>query len=143
MTSKRGNFFNQVSVEGDGTGDFTVSMALVGRIRTSQVALTISPEEKSGMGRTFHTMTGEELELFMTKMWDAGIRPTGFREPATAPTYAVTPPPTHQEAFFAGKLEAVTEHLNDMRKMVGLLPRPSDHVEFPGDLPMTGRGGTI
>lgn len=141
MTRKfEGNFFNAIELEKNAFGQYGLSMAKVDRSGTIQdCRFSVSKGVPAGevFNKTMHNVTEEELQLLMDEIWTIGIRPTGFKPPSPV----IAQPANTQEAYLAGKVDGMKEHLDDMRMLAGILPRPTEATS--PDAPMTGRGGTI
>ena len=133
-----GNFFDMVTVDHD-PGFTGIVMSLGRRFPTGWVGnctLVIEqpPEDKAAIhpARVFHSLSEGEAQALIDALFKAGVRPTGYGEPA---------PAVEQETFAAGKVEAMKDHLADLRRLVFRDPPPEPPLG--PDEPRTGRGEVI
>lgn len=129
--SRPAHFFDCALVEREGaTGNFSVSLGKLAPCGGThnvlfQVMTGVTP---IGTVPAWHSITAEEMQLLMDEMWIAGIRPSPSRsDPASKNQKS--------EGFNAGKVEAMQEHLADLRRMVFGVAPPED--PSGPDIPLT------
>lgn len=132
MSLKHGNFFTDVRIQPHFmTGGFELAMFRETGGKQFGVQLMPSPTETPpGAYAVTHMLTPGEAQLLLDALLDAGVKPTGK-----------LPPPETSETYSAGKVEAMKEHLADMRRMVFGKPLEPEQdmieVEMSPDTPRT------
>lgn len=132
MSLPHGNFFTDVRVQPHFmTGGFEMALSreIGGKVFgvTFQQAATETPP---GSYAVCHMLTKGEAQLLLDALLDAGVKPTGK-----------LPSEEQKETFSSGKVEAMTDHLADLRRVIfGKPPEPEQviiEVERSPDTPRT------
>lgn len=135
----KGNFFDTVSIDYDPT--FTGVVISLGKrfpsgwVGNCNLVIESPPDnDKAAVAgsRMFHSLSEGEAQALVDALFKAGVKPTGFVSPKTV---------LEQETYSSGKVEAMKEHLADLRRMVFRDPPPEPPLG--PDEPRTGRGDTI
>lgn len=127
-----GNFFTDVRVQPHFmTGGYEIALKkTVGGKDFGVTLQQASTETPPGAYAICHMLTKEEAQLMLDALLDAGVKPTGK-----------LPPPETSETFSAGKVVAMKEHIEDLRRMAfGEKPKPEQvivEVERSPDTPRT------
>lgn len=119
MSLKHGNFFTDVRIQPHFmTGGFEMAMFKTVGGKDFGVTFQQSPTETPpGAYAVCHMLSKEEAQLMLDALLDAGVKPTGK-----------LPPPETSETYSAGKVEAMKEHIADMRRMVFGKPLEPEQV---------------
>lgn len=127
-----GNWFTDVRVQQNiMTGGFEMALLKTVGGKDYGVSLQQSPTETTpGSYAVCHMLTKEEAQLLLDTLLDAGVKPSGK-----------LPPTETSETYSAGKVEAMKEHLADLRRIAfGAPPEPEQviiEVERHPDTPRT------
>jgi hypothetical protein len=137
MSLTHGNFFTDVRIQAHFmTGGFELCMfkEMAGKQYGVQLQQQ-STETPVGAYAVSHMLTRQEASLLLDALLEAGVVPS-----------AKVPPPEKSETFSAGKVEAMKDHIEDLRRMAfGDKPDPEQvivEVERSPDTPRT-RADTI
>jgi hypothetical protein len=119
MSLKHGNFFTDVRIQPHFmTGGYELAMFREVSGKQFGVQLQPSPTETPpGAYALTHMLTPGEAQLLLDALLDAGVKPTGK-----------LPPPETSETYSAGKVEAMKEHLADLRRMAFGVPLEAEQV---------------
>lgn len=138
MSLKHGNFFTDVRIQPHFlTGGFEMCMFKdVGGVQYGvQFQQQVTPTP-AGAYALAHMLTPGEAQLLLDELLAAGVKPKGN-----------LPAAEEAETFSAGKVEAMKDHIADLRRMAfGEPPEPEKvivEVERSPDTPLTNRAETI